>query len=86
MNNVPRDETAALYPKPDETIEIPAGVLVHCPLVEFRLRSVAQHCPTCPHWRGLADRFPGSEYRFGVRYLLRCQGEIKQRPLQEIDA
>lgn len=70
----------------EETIDIPPEVLVHCPLVEYRLRPVARHCPDCPHFRGLADRLPGSSQRFGVRYLVRCQGEIKQRPLQEIDA
>ena len=80
------NEEAIKSPADQTTIDIPESVFVHCPLVEFRLRSVAGHCPTCPHWRGLADRFPESEKRFAVRYMVRCQGEVKQRTMVEIDA
>jgi hypothetical protein len=69
-----------------ELIEIPEAVLTRCPLVQFKLRSIARHCPTCPHFKGLADRFPGStQYVFAQRYLLRCQGAITNREVFEAE-
>jgi hypothetical protein len=69
-----------------ETLDIPETVRVHCPLVEFRLRQVDKHCPTCPHFKGLADRFPGSSHKFAVRYAVLCAGEPSKRPLLELEA
>jgi hypothetical protein len=68
------------------TVDIPGSVLVRCPLVEFKLRPIAKHCPTCPHFKGLADRFPGSsQHSFVQRYLLRCQGAVTNREVFEIE-
>ena len=68
------------------TIDIPQGALVRCPLVEFKLRSIAAHCPACPHFRGLADRFPCSVgLSFEKRYLLRCQGAITNREVFDLE-
>jgi len=70
----------------DHEIDIPEAVLVRCPLVEFKLRSIARHCPTCPHFKGLSDRFPGStQHSFVQRYLLRCQGAVANREVFEVD-
>ena len=55
------------------TIEVPDSVLVRCPLVDFTLRRVASRCPGCPHFHGLADRFPGSNHiPPAKRYLVLC--------------
>jgi len=67
------------------TVEVPKAVRVRCPLVEFRLRVVANHCPTCPHFRGLADRFPGSNKPFHLRYLVQCSGEPLKRELFQFE-
>lgn len=69
-----------------ETIEIPETARVRCPLVEFKLRLIAAHCPTCPHFKGLGDRFPGSKLPFDKRYLLLCQGAITNREVYEMEA
>ena len=69
----------------DETIEIPVTVLVRCPLVGYRLRRISGHCPTCQHFRGLGDRFPGSkEMSFSARYHIRCAAEPVKRELFEV--
>lgn len=69
-----------------ETIDIPETVRVHCPLIDYRLRQVDKHCPACPHFKGLADRFPGSNHKFAVRYSVLCVGEPTKRPLLELEA
>lgn len=68
----------------EEKLEIPENVLVHCPLVEHRLRPMGAHCPECPHFRGLSDRFPGSAHKFAVRYTILCAGEPTKRQLCEL--
>ena len=68
-----------------EEIEIPEGVRVRCPLVEFRLRKVGE-CPGCRHFRGLTDRFPGGKHAFAVRYSVLCAAEPAKRELFEIEA
>lgn len=68
----------------EEMIDIPESVRIRCPLVEFRLRSVEKHCPACPHFKGLADRFPDSKHRFVVRFAVMCAGEPTRRELMEV--
>lgn len=69
----------------EQEIHVPDNVRVRCPLVGFKLRKVEEHCPECPHFRGLADRFPGSEHRFVVRYTVLCAGEPAKRELHELE-
>lgn len=69
----------------EDTIEIPESALIACPLVQFRLRKVGDYCPKCEHFRGLADRFPGSNHRFAMRYAVLCQGKIEPRAMQELE-
>jgi hypothetical protein len=69
-----------------QTIDIPDTVRVSCPLVQFKLRAMGEHCPGCPHFRGLEDRFPGSSHAFAVRYTVKCAGEPARRPLYELEA
>jgi hypothetical protein len=77
-------ESAALE-KPVE-LQVPRSVLVRCPLVQFRLRAIADHCPACPHFRGLSDRFPGpSSLAFIQRYTVLCAAEPVRRELFEIE-
>lgn len=68
----------------DETIEIPEGALVACPLHKFALVRVGQSCPGCPHFAGLADRFPGSPHAFATRYTVRCKAEPQQRQISQL--
>lgn len=69
----------------DETLEIPPGVHVACPLVPGKLRRL-EKCPGCEHFAGLGDRFgEGSEQPFAVRYLLKCR-HPRHLPLTEIEA
>jgi len=69
----------------EETIEMPESVLVRCPLVDFQLRPVAKHCPPCPHFRGLADRFPGmTSIVPAKRYFVLCAGAPTKRELIEV--
>jgi len=70
----------------EDMIEIPEIALINCPLVQFRLRKVCDHCPQCEHFRGLADRFPGSNHRFAMRYAVLCQGKVEPRTMQELEA
>lgn len=69
-----------------EGVEVPELVRVRCPLVEFRLRAVAGHCPGCEHFRGLADRFPGSAHAFAVRFAVLCAAEAVRRELFEVES
>lgn len=70
---------------PGEMIEIPDNALIRCPLVSFNLARVAT-CASCPGFRGLADRFPGSEAPFAKRYLVQCVAEPVKRELMELTA
>ena len=81
-----KDRPAAAPAGEADTVEVPESVRVRCPLVEFRLRSMGEHCPNCPHFRGLTDRFPGSKHRFAVRYMLLCAAEPVKREIFEMDA
>lgn len=67
-------------PEEEETVEIPADVMVQCPLVKFALRPVSK-CAECIKFGGLEDRFPGSPAAFAARYVLKCFGEPQRRPM-----
>lgn len=70
----------------EQEIHVPDSVRIRCPLVSFKLRKVDDHCPDCPHFRGLVDRFPGStSHAFVVRYAVMCVGEPVKRELQELE-
>lgn len=66
-----------------DEIEIPNNVLVHCPKVGFNLARTAK-CVECPSFDGLNDRFPGSNFTFSVRYLVKCRFEPVKRELKEL--
>ena len=61
-----------------ETIDVPAGAVVQCPLAGFELRQV-EKCAECAKFGGLEDRFPGSPAPFAKRYTLKCYGEPVRR-------
>jgi hypothetical protein len=85
MNGNTHPAVPAAQPRAEETIEVPQGVRVRCPLAEYRLRAVAAHCPACEHFRGMADRFPGSRHGFTVRFSVLCAGEPVKRELFELE-
>lgn len=67
----------------EEMLQIPANVLVACPMVRATTR--LEKCIPCEHRDRtmLVDRFgEGSEQPFAVRYLLRCKYP-RSLPLQE---
>lgn len=68
----------------DEIIDIPDGALVACPLHKFAFVRVGQSCPGCPHFAGLADRFPGGTHPFATRYTVRCKAEPVQRQVVQL--
>lgn len=68
-----------------QTVDVPALVRVHCPLVQFKLREV-KLCIGCPHFRGLADRFPEGDKKFTERFSVSCAGLPTQRQLVELEA
>lgn len=59
-------------------IEIPREILVACPLRQFKSRSAAK-CEGCEYFKGLVDRFPGSEFPFDQRYMVTCCGPVHRR-------
>lgn len=67
----------------NEMIDIPDNALIRCPLVSFNLARIAD-CASCPSFRGLADRFPGSETPFAKRYLVQCVAEPVKREVLEL--
>ena len=69
----------------EETVEVPAHVVVQCPLVEFKVRR-ASHCATCPKFGGLEDHYPdpGNAVPFEKRYVLKCFGAPVKRMLHAI--
>jgi len=80
-----RSEAPEAVPGAEEsTLEIPNGMRVACPLAGFRLREVTA-CPACAHFRGLADRFPGSGHPFAARYALLCAAEPVRRQLYHLE-
>ena len=69
----------------EQSIEIPRSIFVRCPLAQYRLRQVAESCPGCAHFKGLADRYPGSPVPFQARFLALCTAEPVKRELFEIE-
>lgn len=61
--------------EPAHEVEIPARVLVRCPMRSFDQR-FASHCEGCEHFAGLTDLFPGSAYAFQRRYAVRCRWPV----------
>lgn len=53
----------------DRQVEIPAEVLVRCPLVNFDLRR-ARGCDGCEHMRGLTEL--ADRGTFHARFQVRC--------------
>lgn len=67
----------------EEMLQLPANVLVPCPLASGKLTRL-EKCPACPHWAGLAQRFPDEAKKpFAVQYMLRCKSP-RVIPLQEV--
>lgn len=69
----------------EDMLEIPANVMVPCPLAHPRLTRVDK-CPACPHFVGLGDRFgETSKHPFAVRFMVRC-GHPRSLALVETEA
>lgn len=66
--------------EPLREVDVPAGVLVRCPLFRFDLRRVT-HCEGCEHFHGLTDTIAGPATPFQHRYRVRCAYPI-DRELQ----
>lgn len=64
--------------EPTGEVCIPQDLLVACPLREFKQRH-ATKCDKCDHFHGLLDRFPGSDFKFEERYMVRCGGPVSRR-------
>lgn len=64
--------------EPIGEVTIPSDVLVSCPLRDFKQRRAAR-CEGCQYFHGLLDRFPGSEFDFAERYMVRCGGPVSRR-------
>lgn len=69
-----------------QEVEIPATAVVHCPLVDFKLRQVAK-CMDCPKFGGaLQDRFPGAAHlSFTQRYAVPCFDKPVSRQMTELE-
>jgi len=53
-------------------VDIPAGVLVRCPLVKFDLRAVRK-CEGCEHFAGLGEQIGGRMVSFTQQFVVRCR-------------
>lgn len=67
----------------NDNINLPDNLLLHCPQVQFKLVRVA-YCPGCPHFSGLADRFPDSDKPFDQRYVVLCRHDPVKREMKEM--
>lgn len=68
----------------NDTVDVPAGVYVECPLAKKKLRPVSA-CAGCEHYAGLLDRFPGAQHLpFAQRYMAACRYPFG-RALFEVD-
>jgi hypothetical protein len=78
MNDIDKSS----FEKPEGAVEVPAGVVVECPLVTA-LRAV-QTCATCEHHRGVTPpRFPGRvDLSFAQQHQVACGYPIARRILQ----
>lgn len=65
-------------------LEIPDAARTRCPLVNFKARQVLK-CIECPHFRGMSDRFPGSNKSFAVRYIVLCAAVPAKREILEVE-
>jgi hypothetical protein len=66
-------------------VGIPDSARTRCPEAAFKLRQVIA-CTTCPHFRGLSDRFPGhTDKAFAVRYAVLCAAEPARREVFEVE-
>jgi hypothetical protein len=72
-------------PTTEATIEIPLSAHVRCPLIEFKLRPVAAHCPGCEHFRGIEQKFIGGKMAFERRYTVLCHARPQPRELFEVE-
>lgn len=67
-----------------QQVDIPPTALVHCPLVDFKLRSVRK-CVECEHFDGLHDRFPGGTHAFVVGFRVGCKARPVLREMVETE-
>lgn len=66
-----------------EEIDIPNNVLIRCPKTQFNLVRVSG-CASCDSFKGVVDRFPGSQKTFTLRYMVQCSAEPIKRELFEL--
>jgi hypothetical protein len=85
MNQAVESAVKDLAAKEAESIDIPLSAHVRCPLVEFKLRAVAGHCPGCEHFRGLEQKYAGGEIPFERRYSVLCHARPAARDLFEVE-
>lgn len=78
------DETICPEKNNDEVVA-PDNVLIRCPKVQFNLARISG-CKDCSNFKGLADRFPGSQLPFARRFLVLCNREPTKRELMELVA
>lgn len=67
-----------------QQVAIPPTARVHCPLVDFKLRSINK-CTACEHFDGLHDRFPGGSHGFVVRFRVGCKARPVLREMVETE-
>lgn len=58
-----------------EQVEVPADVLVRCPLLKFDLRAAGE-CDECPHFGGLTEMIAGGSQPFHRRFAVNCRHGI----------
>jgi hypothetical protein len=76
------DNDKSSFEKPADAVEVPAGLVVECPLATG-LRSV-QVCATCEYHRGVTPaRFPGrTDLPFAQQHQIACGYPIARRIMQ----
>lgn len=79
MTDTPSSDSNSLA-----AVEVPENTYVRCPLRGFDLVQASQ-CPTCTHFHGMGDRFPGrSDMIFPKRYVALCSAQPTQREILAI--
>lgn len=63
-------------------VDVPAGVVVRCPLVGFDLRAL-QKCDGCAHYHGLTEMLGNDAVPIHKRFAARCAWPI-DRELQQL--
>lgn len=77
-------DTPSSEKTPPPEVGVPENAYVRCPLRGFDLVQ-AKQCPTCAHFHGMGDRFPGhDDVPFAKRYVALCSAQPTQREILAI--